>query len=247
MDSKIFFKKIKQALTMKQSMREEPEYENIPPLDCLVKDLMKIDDVFWGNYVFSRDILNEKFSDDDRRRWIFESLNCGRKYAQMVAEKAQSSDPATISSLLGAKIYYIKEDQGRDHALFANFTTPNEIHIVSNVLKSIEPINIDGNIIIDSSSVEKVLIAHELFHYIEETNKKEIFTRNEKVELWSIGSFKNTSTIRSLGEIAAMSFSKELNGIGYSPFILDVIIVYGFNKNLAYKIYTQVMDMCSSK
>ncbi len=55
--------------------------------------------------------------------------------------------------------------------------------------------------------------------------------------------FKNYSTIRTLGEIGAMAFTKELNGLKYSPFILDILLYFSYDSSGAGKIYRDVLGV----
>ena len=91
-------------------------------------------------------------------------------------------------------------------------------------------------------NIEELLLAHEIFHFIEE-NDDDIFTRTEKIRLWKIGPIKNDSNIVCLGEIAGMAFAKELLKISYSPYILDVFLVYLYNIQASYGLYKEIMSI----
>jgi hypothetical protein len=68
-----------------------------------------------------------------------------------------------------------------------------------------------------------------------------IYTRTEKILLWKFFGFKNYSVIRTLGEIGAMAFTKELMGLSYSPFIFDILLYYCYDPASAEKIYQDVL------
>ena len=90
---------------------------------------------------------------------------------------------------------------------------------------------------------ERLLLAHELFHYVEEQYKREIFTKTEKIDLPTIPPFKNRSTVRSLDELAGMAFARELNNLPYSPYLLDVMLMYGYSQDGAIRLYEEIMTM----
>lgn len=48
-------------------------------------------------------------------------------------------------------------------------------------------------------NVSKLLLSHELFHYIEEKYKDTIFTRTEKIRLWELGPLHNDSVLIEQG------------------------------------------------
>lgn len=71
---------------------------------------------------------------------------------------------------------------------------------------------------------------------------KEIYTRTERVELWR-KPFSNKSTISCLSEIAAMAFAGKLLDLKVSPYMLDVLLVYSYDKNAAWGLYDEIMNM----
>ena len=85
----------------------------------------------------------------------------------------------------------------------------------------------------------EILLAHELFHAVEEQYAGEIFTRTEKIELWR-KPFSNRSVISCLSEIAAMAFARQLSGLSVSPYMLDVLLVYSYDKNTSYGLYDEI-------
>lgn len=91
-------------------------------------------------------------------------------------------------------------------------------------------------------NITSLLLAHELFHYVEETRKKEIFTRTHQIRLWSLGPLHNDSGIMILGEIAAMAFAQKLVGIPYAPYVMDVFLVYGYSPEEASGLYEEMMQ-----
>ena len=90
--------------------------------------------------------------------------------------------------------------------------------------------------------IAKLLIGHELFHYVEEQYKKEIWTRTYKIELWAPKFLHNRSTVGILGEIAAMAFTQELNRLPYSPYVMDAFLVYGYSPEAASGLYEEMME-----
>ena len=91
-------------------------------------------------------------------------------------------------------------------------------------------------------NLTNTLLAHELFHAVEERHVKEIYTRTERVELWR-KPFSNKSTISCLSEIAAMAFAGKLLDLKVSPYMLDVLLVYSYDKNAAWGLYDEIMNI----
>lgn len=97
-------------------------------------------------------------------------------------------------------------------------------------------------VLTEQLDIKSLLLAHELFHFVEEKYKKEIFTKQEKIRLWSLGPLHNDSTIIALSEVAAMAFAQAITGIPYSPYVMDVFLVYGYSPEEASGLYEEIME-----
>jgi hypothetical protein len=213
----------------------------------MIQNLLKIDDEVWGLYAFSRDILKERVPINKRLEMIKKAVTCGREYAEYVTHEHGSSDVNVIAERLKLKI---RLQDGRiigKRILFACYTPPDEIEIMTEpvekaaqqILKN-EPTLVEY---FEKNSIMNTILGHEIFHYIEDKFEQKIYTRTEKILLWNFMGLKNFSTIRALGEIGAMAFTKELNGLKYSPFILDILLYYYYDSFSAEKIYHDVLEM----
>ena len=89
--------------------------------------------------------------------------------------------------------------------------------------------------------ITRVLLWHELFHAVELQKKATIFTQTEKIALWR----GPISTIRCLGEIAAMQFAAAMEGLTYSPYCLDVLLVYGYDMRAASALFDEIREVLS--
>jgi hypothetical protein len=98
------------------------------------------------------------------------------------------------------------------------------------------------NTLIDEVNIGDVLIAHEMFHFIEGQNQ-DIYTKNTKIKLWKLGPIKYHSGIVALGEIAAMSFAKELLSLTYYPNLFDILLLYPQDEKKATALYDEIYEM----
>lgn len=234
------------ALTGKNKNIDKPEII-IPSIQEMLNNLIKISDEDWGRYGFRREPLKGRFNDEERLRLIIKANACGREKAQEIREEYGSIDTYKIAEKMNLKVDYPDRPNGGGHIIFAQFVEPNQITIfkdsIDKALKLIEEEKISD--LFSNINIEELLLAHEIFHYIEE-NDSNIFTRSETIRLWKIGPFKNDSGIVALGEIAGMAFAKELLQISYSPYILDVFLVYLYNKEAGYALYNEIMGISNS-
>ncbi len=244
-------KPITDGLFGKQGTRryERPHFP-LRPLDRMLWDLASVDAVEWFRYVFSREPLNGKFNDGQRRDWMEHAMACGREYAVKVMEEYKSTDPEVIAKAMGMKVSYPTYPEKTDRVLFAEYRVPDTICIYMDAVKKakkyLERPEI-RDVLTDSLNISKLLLAHELFHYVEEKYKHEIYTKTEKVRLWSLGPLHNDSTIIALSEIAAMAFAREITGIPYAPYVMDVFLVYGYSPEEASGLYEEMMEFAGRK
>lgn len=211
----------------------------------MLQDLLQIDDETWGQYAFSRELLKNRIEAKKKSEMIAKAISCGKEYAQKTILEVGSADLQTIAQTYKLKIEFHDALLTGKRILFARYTPPDQIEIME------EPINKAVSLIsqehpnfvelFKKNDIIDIILGHEIFHFLEEQNECEIYTRNEKILLWKFMGFKNYSTIQVLGEIGAMAFIKELKGLPYSPFILDFILYYSYDSLSAEKIYRDIM------
>lgn len=236
---------IAQGLFGKQGTRryERPHFP-LRPLETMLKDLTEIEAAEWFGYVFSREPLNGKFNDVQRRQWMEHSLECGREYACKIRKLYGTGDPKELAGAMGMEVSYPEFPEKTDRVLFAEYRMPNTIRIYMDAVKKAKRFLAKPEIrrvLTDQLNIADLLLAHELFHHVEETYQKEIYTQTEKIRLWSLGPLHNDSKIIALSEIAAMAFARELTGLPYAPYVMDVFLVYGYSPEEASGLYEEMM------
>lgn len=241
-------KTIKQGLLGKQGAnRYQRPHFMIRPLAAMLRDLVEMDPVDWYGYAFSREPLNGKFNDEQRIMWTKEAIACGMEYAKKAAKESGSKNPIVIAEKMGMEVSYPDYPEKTDRVLFGEFREPNKINIymdaVNKASKSLQEPGVK-EVLTSSLNISHLLLAHELFHCIEDKYRKEIYTKTKRVRLWNVGPLHNDSEIYTLGEIAGMAFAQELCGLPYSPFVMDVFLVYGYSPEEASGLYEEIMERC---
>ncbi len=224
---------------------EKPE-PAVYALEDMLKELTAFSDEDWMPYVFSREPLNGKFQDAQRRRLMTGALECGRAYAAEYRQRYGTADAEVIARQMDMQVDYPVIPEKTDRVLFAEFREPRTIHIYMDAVKKAETFLKDPKIrliLTDKLKISRLLLAHELFHAVEEQNKDHIYTRIEKIRLWSMGPLHNDSPIIVLSEIAAMAFAGELEGLPYAPWVMDVFLVYGYSPSEASGLYEEMMSL----
>lgn len=224
-------------------MKVPSKPERVLPLEDMLVELVKIPSSVWGQYAFSRDILRNKISEEEKNRLTIKANECGYTYADQLAEKYGTRIPSVMAKALDLQISYPEMPSDTSRVTFAEFVEPNKVMLYKDNLDKANDLLKDRQVyqILGVMQVKQLLFAHEIFHFIETKDSKSIFTRTEKLELWAPKPFHNRSTIRALGEIAGMAFAERLMGLTYSPFVMDVFFVYGYSKEVATILYDEIM------
>lgn len=213
----------------------------------MLRDLHAVDDMAWGRYAFSRDFLQGRVLPAQRDEMIRRAVACGTDWATRIQKETGANDPFAIARALELDVQEGEQPMTEKRALFAQFVPDNHIEIMQQPLENYatlyanEQDGEDAHLFPPPEQVKKLLLAHEIFHYVEETHAQEIYTRTETIRLWKFLWFENNSTLRAVGEIAAMQFAKALVGTSFSPFMLDVLLFFSYNEAGAESIYRDVM------
>lgn len=211
----------------------------------MLHHLLEVNDETWGLYAFSRELLNKRIQQDKREEMITKAIACGKEYAKIIIQETKSADVKAISDKLNLKVEFLNTSMIGNRILFASYAPPNKIEIMEEPIKQvIIQIQKESPFLVEhfkQNDIINVILGHEIFHCIEENYDKTIYTRTEKILLWNIMGFKYYSGIRTLGEIGAMAFSKEVNNLHYSPFIYDALLYYCYDPGGAWKIYHEVL------
>ena len=173
---KELLKPIADGLFGKQRTRygERPHY-TVRPVGMIVEDLCRIPEEDWALYAFSREPLNGKFTDDQRRDLTRQAIACGRAYADKLAAQYGMRDPEKLAARLGLEVDFPDVPQNASRVLFAEFREPNKVHIyMDGVRKGRALLGEPGvpHALGGQLDIAKLLIGHELFHYVEEQHKK---------------------------------------------------------------------------
>ena len=215
----------------------------VRPVGMIVEDLVTLSDMEWANYAISNEPLEGRFDSDLRNELFRKAFDCGQEMAENIASKYGRRDPKEIAKAAGLTVKYPFQPQNAGRVLFAEFFLPDEIRVYQDAIDKAkwrfeEPGVTEA---LGEIRLENLLIAHELFHYFEEEQKNEIWTRTYRFDMKVFGFLKNSARVVTLSEIAAMGFCKRLNKLPYAPYVMDAFLVYGYNAEHASRLYQSMM------
>jgi len=206
-----------------------------------IKYLSSFTDQEWGIYAFSRDPLYKKINPTLMNEFIEKSIECGHNQAKLLLEKYPNKSIKEIANIFNLEIN-VKDSYGTDnYIMFACYNSPNKITLFKQNIELGKEFIREEQIapLLENVNIEDLLIAHELFHYFEE-KIPEIYTKNAKIVLWSIGKFQYKSRLVAVSEIAAMCFAKELLSLSYNPFVFDVLMLYPHNWEKTDRLFNDI-------
>lgn len=182
------------------------------------------------------DRLFDKIPKQDYALILDNTTEYAKKQAKELLEKYPLSSIEEIVQSLSLKLSYEELPLAKEFMSVGYFELPNKI-VVNEALKEndafFKKMNLD-ELTFDSAS--KIIIAHELFHYLQ-TEDTNCFINSYEVVLWKLGKYKHRSKVSSLAEIGAMVFAKELLNLEFYPAFFELLLTYPyFPKEIGQKL-----------
>lgn len=210
----------------------------------MVSNLICIKDEAWDSYGMQREPLLRKINKEKRLELAALAHSTGKELARKLKAEFGSIAPSEIAGKLGIKINRIRLSDGGCYNIFACYQKPDKIDVYLKTIEAAEDVlsEFNGMEMLQNVSIEELLIAHELFHYHENT-QKDFPTKQKLIVLWELGKFKYKACPVSIGEMAAMAFARELLGLSYSPYVFDIILAYPHNREMAEELYNYIIKL----
>lgn len=229
---------------------EKKEVEKMPvyPMADMLSVLTELTDEQWAGYAFDHEILERKISPEKKKEYQVRANQCGQAEAEKLLREYPEDSVYSIIKKLGFTMAFPDIPNGGGHVIFAQYVEPDQITVFMDCIKKASDLIQKEGLkqYLTGFDLKEVLLAHELFHGIEYRNAKTIYTQTEKIDLWR-KPFVNRSRIIALSEMAAMAFAKKLTGLTCSPYVLDVLLMYCYNKEAASALYDEILEVSGIK
>ena len=215
-----------------------------PPLAEMLDVLTALPDEVYGRYAFHREPLRGKVPEAERDRLILHCQAEGDRCAHELREEFGSLRPSELAAHLHLSVDRPVTPVGGGRVLFAEFEEPDKIRVYqSAVSRAREAIAEQGlEAYFHGIDIEEILIAHELYHWVEQRYAHQLFSRNHTITLWTLGPYRHTAHLACLSEITAMRFAKALTGLPCSPFFLDMFISYTYQPEAGAMLYHELQQ-----
>jgi hypothetical protein len=207
-----------------------------------VSDLLTLSDADWGAFSFSRDPLLGKIPPEQRLSHWQKAREGAQSLARSVQHEHTTRDPVVLARWLNVQVIYAQGESAEAFTMYAAYQEPDKITVYSRHAEAADRLIHEEQLGLLPEAVHtaEVLIAHELYHYLEQTTP-DVYSAQKHLTLWRLGPLENRSRILCLEEVGAMAFAQELLGLISSPYILEVVMLYGQSPNRAGKLYQNMM------
>lgn len=229
----------------------------IQTLPDMMRALRQVDDLAWGRYILSTDMLRDKIEPGMGDTMIAGAISCGREWSDRVVEQYGTNKPSAIAERLGVAVGSNTAPMSGRRALFAQYVPggsdssaqADRIDLMADPLNRYAELY-DRLVVEDAGNagvlpsparVRTLLLAHELFHVIEDRNESTIYTRTTTISLWKVFGKENRSTVRALGEVGAGAFAQTLVGSSFCPFALDIVLMWSYDPATSRALYDAVV------
>ena len=166
------------------------------------------------------------------------------QFGKFVAEqrKAKGYTQRQLAEKLGVRVVRLPMPDGDGMLTFACFHEPDLIEVFTDNAAATETlIRESGGIeFLDDVDICDMLLAHELFHVLQERNP-DLYVNQKFIQLWKIGPFKRESKLLSLEEVAAMAFAQRLLNMRNMPYLYDVLMLLPQATNQAKQLYENLL------
>ena len=222
--------------------REEKPAGGASPLPEMMETLTGFTEDDWGLYAFAKEPLRGRFTREERIAESRAAAACGRQTAQKLIGDGPRLSAAEYAARYPVRIERKPMPDHGGYVLFAQYREPDRISLFTDCLSRLSETleRFPSLPVRRAEDVEPLLLAHELFHYLEYSDAA-MYTRTRKLTLWKLGPLKHESTVECLSEIAAMTFAQALTGSPIHPFVLDVLLVFGYDEGAAENLYRGIL------
>jgi len=220
---------------------------SLEPLEKMFESLATIDEETWGLYEFTKDMLRNKIDNKEKMEIVIKSIECGKFWAQEMKAKiglemCTSKKATELANFLGLTINERVGKPTKFRMVFAQFVSDKTIEIMIEPIENYTKLVSKSKKLPHADIVREVLIAHEIFHFIEDQHQEEMYPHQKTIKLWKLFNYEHRSTVMAASEIAAMAFAKEICSVDFVPQILDVLLSYPMEVEFSRGIYQSVID-----
>lgn len=184
-------------------------------------------DIYMG--MLDRDISAHRLDRTKQAEIVNKSMETASDIYNDLVAKYGLLTPIKYAIKLDVPVIYLNDKPTKYYTYLGLFEEKNKtITLNLETMKFIRELIVEFNLsdLVDASSLQSCVTAHELFHYFELV-RPSLYTNQKIIEAKFLGIFKTRSQLLVAGEVAAMHFAKLLTSLKHTPLVYDKIFVLG--------------------
>ncbi len=212
------------------------------PLHEMLAEAARVrDELVWAyRYVFPTDPVSGAIPPEQAEELCRKALECGRECAEEVRSRYPQLSMRAICEKCGVRVTWDLEDAGGSVVRFAEYEKPDHIRLNRECIRRTGRLLGEAEALPEMAgvSVEEVLLAHELYHYMEHIHPQ-LFTCSYRHRQGRAALF-GPARLVSLSEIAAGAFIAGSLGFDYSCYLYDLAFTYSFSPKEAARLFARM-------
>lgn len=176
---------------------------------------------------FQRDRIGRRLSDAQQKNLYQLAQTEGERVGKQLKQDFPELLPSEIAELFGVNVMYKEYTIHESFTSIGYFEIPNQIVVNRKLEEKDDYFKEQGLPEMQFNVWKEIVIAHELFHYIQEQTP-ELFVNQYRVELWKLGPYHHQSSFSLLGELAGMAFAQALLALDFYPGQIEWYLLYAY-------------------
>lgn len=193
-----------------------------------------------NQFLLAQDNLYRKIPTEQQERLIKQAIQCGREAA------AAFSQPLLVyveAQQIKVELFRESTKANQFNFVLAEFQLPQQVRLNQFFIEQGESLikqYPELSFFTETASFQEILLAHELFHYIE--HQQSLFTMQRQLQ-YQTGPFKRHARIYALSEIAASAFVQTLLSLSFHPLWLNPLLLYPVDPTFSQKLLAELQGV----
>lgn len=189
-----------------------------------------------GHFILRGDLQYRRIAEAARRGLIAGAIADGARQAELVRTR-WGSDAGHIARMLHLRVEVTRDEEGGGTTvLFGEYRSRSRtVRLYRPAIERLNAALADAvwQDWLGIADAMPVFLAHEIYHHLDTTESGVPVARRTPVCLLQIGTWRWTSGIQALSEIAAGSFAQTLLGLPVHAKLLDFVMLHAADAELA--------------
>lgn len=214
-----------------------------PPLAEMLARAAALPAEVYHAFAFASEPLAGRIPAEKQRAWAHRAETCGVRMADELTARCPDCSPDGLAKAWGLPVTQSEKAADSLLPIFAQYHAEGRITLFVRHARAAQQLADDLGFPV---AVQSVLLAHELFHHLEQQQADSLFTQSRPLRLGR-GPFARGVRVACLSEIGAMAFSARLLGLAFPARAMDVLLLYTVSPAQARGLYRFLLDLAGNE